>query len=82
MALTFKSGNFSAGNDRTYEGCTAGVTPFAVPKLSQKQAHDDTLDRQAFEDATLKTQADNKKFLAGQKFIHQFAPQFRDCCFW
>ena len=69
MALTFKSGNFSAGNDRTYEGCTAGVTPFAVPKLSQKQAHDDTLDQQAFEDATLKTQADNKKFLAGQKFI-------------
>ena len=69
MVATLKSGNFSATNDRTYEGCTAGATPFAVPHLSPKLAHEDEMDYQAFEEATHKTQAENRKFLAGQKFI-------------
>jgi hypothetical protein len=69
MAVTFKTGNFSAGNDRTFDGCTAGVKPFAVPQLSQKQAHEDTLERQSFEEATHRSQADNKKYLAGQRFL-------------
>jgi hypothetical protein len=68
MVATMKSGNLSATNDRTYDGCTAGVTPFAVPHLSPKLAHEDEMEYQAFEEATHKTQADNKKFLAGQKF--------------
>jgi hypothetical protein len=69
MAATLKTGNFSAGNDRTFDGCTAGVTLFAVPQLSQKQAHEDTLERQSFEEATHRSQADNKKYLAGQRFL-------------
>ena len=68
MVATMKSGNLSATNDRTYDGCTAGVTPFAVPHLSPKLAHEDEVDYQAFEEATHKTHADNKKFMAGQKF--------------
>ena len=69
MVATLKSGNYSATNDRTYEGCTTGVTPFAVPHLSPKLAHEDEMDYQAFEEATHKTQAENRKFLAGQKFV-------------
>jgi hypothetical protein len=40
MVATLKSGNYSATNNRTYKGCTAGVTPFAVPHLSPKVAYD------------------------------------------
>ncbi len=68
MILTFKNGDFACSNERTHDGCTSGTTPFAVPLLSQKMAHEDSMDHQAFEDATHKTQADNRKFLAGQKF--------------
>ena len=68
MVLTFKGGNLAMGRDKTFDGCTAGVTPLAVPHLSQKMAHDDLLDNQAFEDATHKTQAENKKHLAGNRF--------------
>ena len=62
-----EEGNLSATNDRTYEGCTAGVTPFAVPHLSPKMVHETEMDYQAFEGATHKTQAENRKFLAGNK---------------
>ena len=48
MVATMKSVNLSATNDRTYDGCTAGVTPFAVPHLSPKLAHEDEMDYQAF----------------------------------
>ena len=68
MVATFKSGNLSLGRDKTYEGCTAGVTVFAVPQLSQKMAQEDILEYQAFEGATHKTQADSRKHLTGQKF--------------
>jgi hypothetical protein len=68
MEKTVKRGNYSASNDRTYDGATAGVTLFATPHLSPKLIHEDEMDYQAFEDATHKMQADNKKFLAGQKF--------------
>ena len=66
MVKTLKSGNFSATNNRMYDGCTAGITPFAVTHLSPKMAHKDEMDHQAFEEATHKTQAKNKKFMAGQ----------------
>ena len=69
MVLTFKSGNFASGRDQTYEGCTSGVTVFAVPHLSQKMAYEDTLDHNAYTEATHKTQADNKNFLSGKKFL-------------
>jgi hypothetical protein len=68
MAVTGKTCNFSASNDSTFEGCTLGVTPFAVPHLRATEAHEEELDSNAFEDATLRTQADNKKFMAGRKF--------------
>jgi hypothetical protein len=68
MVVNFKSGNLSMGRDKTFEGCTVGVTLLAVPHISQKMANDNLLENQAFEDATHKTQADNKKHLAGQKF--------------
>ena len=68
IVVTFKSGNLSMGRDKTFKGCTVGVTLLAVLQLSQKMAHDNILENQAFEDTTHKTQADNKKYLAGQKF--------------
>jgi hypothetical protein len=45
-----------------------GVTPFAVPHLRPTKAHEDEIDSNAFEAATLKTQDDNKRFLVGKKF--------------
>jgi hypothetical protein len=39
-----------------------------VPHLSPKVAHDEEMDYHAFKEATHKTQAENEKFLAGQKF--------------
>ena len=68
MVATMKSGNLSTTNDQTYDGCKAGVTPFGVPHLSLKLAHEDEMDYQAFKEATHKNQAENRKFLAGHKF--------------
>jgi hypothetical protein len=68
MEKTVKSGNYSATNDRTFDGATAGVTPFATPHLSPKLIRKDEMDYHAFKDATHKMQANNKKFLAEQKF--------------
>ena len=68
MAQTAKNGNYAASNDITYEGCTAGMTPFACPYLLAKDAHDDDLESEAFNAATHKTQSDNQKFLAGKRF--------------
>jgi hypothetical protein len=69
MVAALKSGNYSATNNRTYEGCTSGATPFAVPHLSPKLSHEDKMDYQAYEEATHKTQAEKRKFLTGQKFV-------------
>jgi hypothetical protein len=68
MAQTAKNGNYAASNDNTYEGCTTGVTPFATPYLQAKDAHEEELDSNAFETATHRTQAGNKRFLAGTRF--------------
>jgi hypothetical protein len=68
MAQTSKNGNYAASNDNTYEGCTTGVTPFATPYLQAKDSHEEELDSNAFETATHRTQADNKRFLAGTRF--------------
>lgn len=67
MAATFKSGEFSNNNDYTYGACGIGVSPFAVPVLSQKVAYDDNIDKQAYESATHKTQAESRKHLLGHK---------------
>ena len=69
MVLTVRNGNYSSTNNTTFEGATSGVTPFGVPNLSPKVIHEEEMDCQAFEDATHKTQADNRKFSAGNKFI-------------
>ena len=68
MALTGKICNFSASNNHTFEGSILGVTLFAVPHLQPTEAHKDEIDRNTFKASTLKTQADNKRFLAGKKF--------------
>ncbi len=69
MVLTVKTGYYSSTNSTKFDGATSGVTPFGVSNLSPKVIHKDEMDYQAFKDATHKTQADNRKFLAGQKFI-------------
>ncbi len=68
MVSTFKNGNLALVQEKTFEGCTLGVTPLAVPQLSQKLAQEDMLEYQAFEDATHNSLADNKKHLTGQRF--------------
>lgn len=67
LALTIKSGDLSNGNDCTYEGCGGGITVFAVPPLSQERARENSLDHQAFEAATHKTQDETRKQMQGEK---------------
>jgi ferredoxin len=67
MNLTLKSGDYSCGNDCSYDGCRNGVSPFAVPPLSQTAAREDNLEYEAFEAATHRTPAESKKQIQGTK---------------
>jgi hypothetical protein len=49
MNQTLKSGDYSCGNNCSYDGCRNGVSPFAVPPLSQAMAREDNLEHEAFE---------------------------------
>jgi hypothetical protein len=67
MNQTLKSGDYSCGNDCSYDGCRNGVSPFAVPPLSQAIAREDNLEHEAFEAATHRTPAESKKQIQGTK---------------
>jgi hypothetical protein len=67
MNQTLKSGDYSCGNDCSYDGCRNGVSPFAVPPLSQAMAREDNLEHEAFEAATHRTPAESKKQIQGTK---------------
>jgi hypothetical protein len=67
MNLTLKTGDYSCGNDCSYEGCKNGVSPFSVPPLSLAMAREDNIDHEAFEAATHRTPAESKKQIQGTK---------------
>ena len=63
-----KTLNFSANDDRTFLGCTSGITPFAVPWRSADAVNQDLVDERCFSEATLKSPADIKKHAMGTTF--------------
>ncbi len=63
-----KTLNFSANNDRTFAGCTSGITPFAVPWRSADAVNQDLADERCFLEATLKSPADIKKHAMSTSF--------------
>ena len=67
LAMTLKTGDLSNGNDCTYDGCRGGITVFAVPPLSKEKAREKSLEQEAFEAATLRTQDETRKQMQGDK---------------
>ena len=63
-----KTLNFSANDDRTFVGCTSGITPFAVPWRTEDAVNIDMAEERYFNKATLKLPADIKKHATGAKF--------------
>ncbi len=60
--------NFSANNDRTFVGCTSGITPFAVPWHTEDMVNIDIAEERYFEESMFKLPVDIKKHATGAKF--------------
>jgi hypothetical protein len=67
LLQTVKSMAFSANNDKTYAGCTKGITIFATPWRSIEAMNEDALEEACFEASTHKSVADIRKHIAGIK---------------
>ncbi len=49
-----KALSFSANGDKTYSGCTKGVTPFATPWRTAEAMNEDMAEDQYFAESTVK----------------------------
>ncbi len=67
LIATVKAMNFAANGDKTYAGCTKGITPFATPWRLFEQMNDDAAKESYFEASTVKSVADIQKHVAGAK---------------
>jgi hypothetical protein len=63
-----KTCNFSNNDDRTFLGCTSGITPFAVPWRSAEAINDALADERYFNEATLKSPDDIRKHVMAGSF--------------
>jgi hypothetical protein len=63
-----KTLNFSHNNNRTFVGCTSGITPFAVPWKSADAVNEALADERYFDEANLKSPADIKKHVTSGTF--------------
>ena len=63
-----KTCNFSNNDDRTFVGCTSGITPFAVPWRSAEAINDALADERYFNEATLKSPDDIRKHVMAGTF--------------
>ena len=67
LIATVRTMNFSANGDKTYAGCTKGITPFATPWRSFEEMNEDAAEESYFEASTVKSVADIRKHVAGAK---------------
>ena len=67
LIATVKAMNFSANGNKTYAGCTKGITPFATPWRSFEEMNDDAAKESYFEAFMVKSMADIRKHIAGAK---------------
>jgi hypothetical protein len=63
-----KTLNFSHNHDRTFVGCTSGITPFAVPWQSADAINEALADDRYFNESTFKTPEDIKKHVMSGSF--------------
>jgi hypothetical protein len=67
LVATIKTFSFLSNGDKTYAGCTKGVTIFAVPWCMVDTINEDLAEDEYFEAATLKLVADIRKHTTSAK---------------
>jgi hypothetical protein len=67
LVLTVKTLSFSSSGDKTYAGCTRGITIFAVPWRMAKAMNEDAMEEEYYQASTLKSVADVRKHTTGLK---------------
>ena len=67
LVATVKALSFSSNGDKTYTGCTKGMTPFATPWRTAEAMNEDIAEDGYFDAATLKSVADIRKHVTGAK---------------
>jgi hypothetical protein len=67
LIATVKTFNFSSNGDKTYAGCTKGITIFAVPWRTAEAINEDLAEDEYFEAATLKSVADIRKHVTSAR---------------
>ncbi len=67
LIATIRSLNFSANGDRTYAGCTKGITIFTTPWRTAEAINEDLAEDEYFEASTLKSVADVKRHVTSAK---------------
>jgi hypothetical protein len=68
VIATAKTLNFSNNDDRTFVGCTSGITSFAVLWKSAEAVNEALADERYFHKATLKSPVDIKKHVTAGTF--------------
>ncbi len=68
IVLAAKTLNFSANNDLTFDGCSNGITPFAMLWRTAEANDSNLKEDRYFHKATLKSSADIKWHATGPKF--------------
>jgi hypothetical protein len=61
LVATVKTLNVSANDDRTFDGCAKGITPFAVLWLSAEAVNSNLAEERYYQESTLKTTAGARK---------------------
>jgi hypothetical protein len=67
LVATVKAPSFLANGDKTYSGCTKGVTPFATPWCTAEAMNEDMAEDQYFAESTVKSVDDIRKHVTGAK---------------
>jgi hypothetical protein len=67
LVLTVKTLSFPSNGDKTYTGCTRGITIFAVPRRPVKAMNEDAMEEEYYQASTLKLVVDVRKHTAGVK---------------
>ena len=67
LVQTVKNFNFSASGDKSFAGCSKGITIFAVPWRSHESMTEEAMEEDCYQQSTHKTTADVRKHTAGTK---------------
>jgi hypothetical protein len=68
LVVMVKLLNFLADDDRTFNGCAKGITPFSVPWLLAEMVNNDLAKERYYQESTLKSTADIRKWESSSRF--------------